>query len=116
MATRPSAARRSGRCTPKPATAQPRNGGGVAVRWCATEADLPAARRATRDQLVGPIGTHRDVTWVEVTGLYALRALDLTAAAASYDSQDLTDYYRGLRARLQDRGGWLVIAALGTPI
>jgi hypothetical protein len=114
MATRPSAVRRSGRCTPKLPTAQRRNDS-VAVRWCATEADLPAARRATRDQLVGLIGAHRDVTWVEATGLYALRALDLTAAA-SHDSPDLTDYYRRVRARLQHRGGWLVIASIGTPI
>jgi hypothetical protein len=84
------------------------------MRWCATEAGLPAARQDARDELVGAMGEHHGghVTWVELTGLYALTALALAAAAddAGHGSQELRGRYRRLRARLQDRGGWLVIA------
>lgn len=83
---------------------------GVLACWCATEADLPSARRQSHDALLKMLGNLRTggVEWRTYEGQDAKDALsvlyeDNTSAA-------LSDYYRRLGGLLREHGGCLVVA------
>jgi hypothetical protein len=96
-------ARSAARCKPLPA------GYGVLAAWCATEDDLPEARRRSHDGLVKLMADRRigGVEWRHWSGDEANKALDVLRAGAV---GPYADHYRRLAGLLREHGGFLVAA------
>lgn len=82
----------------------------VQAGWCATEAELTEARRATHDSLIAQLGPARrgGVSWMFETGEQAVALLD--EVAKDPPSSVHADYFRQMRACLREYGGWIVVA------
>lgn len=80
------------------------------VGWCATEADIVNARKATHDALIAAVGDRRNgpVAWREATGADALALLN--EIAVDPPSEEHGNYYRQLRGKLREFGGYIVVA------
>lgn len=88
---------------------------GTAAGWCATEDDLPEARKQTHDTLISLMAERRvgAVQWRWWTGHEASEALRLLSSDVEGHYGQITEhaaYYDQIAALLRDHGGFLVVA------
>jgi hypothetical protein len=83
---------------------------GVVAGWCATDADLPEARKDTHDQLIALMGDNRagPVQWQWWEGRDATETLE--AMKADTTDFELSELYRRMSGLLREQGGILLVA------
>lgn len=86
---------------------------GTTIGWCATEADLTDARKQTHDALIKLMGGLRTgpVAWQWHTGEPAMAAIgEFMGSPEAQGSPVYANYYRQIRGKLREYGGYVVIA------